>query len=293
MLHLGRVIKTKRKEAKLSREALSKGICSKEYIYLVEKGMRSPSIEITKALGNRLRADLISYINYLDAEDPITVKNIVYDFIDLRLKYNFKELAIKTKYAEQQEDFQKEPYKYEVLFNQIIIKHLNERNMENSVETISQVISTLGGTMAIEEIPDQEANELLIRYYALLCKIYEYEGYLNEEKLLLESLYKWIQPMQDQKSYQILYITVIMSYANSLYKNGDFDLGKSMIENLISFQICRHYTDKLHMSYYLLYLIKEKMGLESTVEFDRAMNLSRGFGRENDLLILTENKYIF
>lgn len=291
MLHLGRVMEAKRKQAKLSREALSVGICSKEYIYLVEKGKRSPSIEITKALGNRLNVDFESYLNYLDAEDPILVKDVIEDFVRFRQGYDFRALAEKTKFAEQQKDFKQAPYKYEVIFNKIVINHLKNRDLDRTQELIEEALSALGGSMNLESNEKDCCSEIQMRYYSLLASVYGYENQLKQEGELLKRLYKQISKKANQQSFHILYMSILMSYANYLYKVSDLPNALRVVEEIVFFQKRKSYLEKLHMTYYLLHLIQKKMGNDSSKAYDQALHLAKGLDREKDFSLLKKQIY--
>lgn len=62
ILFIGKVIKNFRKQKKLSQLELSEGICSKDYLYAIEKGKHEPSLYILERLSKRLNVDLFEYL---------------------------------------------------------------------------------------------------------------------------------------------------------------------------------------------------------------------------------------
>jgi DNA-binding XRE family transcriptional regulator len=55
MNRIGNVIKEFRCKFDMSRKELSANICSEKYVYLIEKGERSPSTDITVAFSDKRR----------------------------------------------------------------------------------------------------------------------------------------------------------------------------------------------------------------------------------------------
>lgn len=49
---IGKVIKEHRDIVGMSRKTLSEDICTEKYIYLIEKGKRTPSANVIKLLGD-------------------------------------------------------------------------------------------------------------------------------------------------------------------------------------------------------------------------------------------------
>ncbi len=74
---IGSVIKEYRKRKKISRKSLADGLCSEKYIYLIEKGERTPSAEMSALLGDKLGIDLFEYYEYVDCIDPIDVNQAI------------------------------------------------------------------------------------------------------------------------------------------------------------------------------------------------------------------------
>lgn len=60
MNHIGNVIKTLRCNLGLAAIDTAKDICTEKYLYLIEKGERIPSVEITRFIGTRLGTDLFA-----------------------------------------------------------------------------------------------------------------------------------------------------------------------------------------------------------------------------------------
>ncbi len=50
----------------MSRKELAENICSEKYLYLIEKGDRTPSSEITRLLGDKVGVDIFKYYAVYD-----------------------------------------------------------------------------------------------------------------------------------------------------------------------------------------------------------------------------------
>lgn len=74
MNHIGNVIKEYRSLIGMSRNDIAKNICTEKYVYLIEKGQRTPSADMTRLLGDNLGIDLFEYYQYLDCINPIEVR---------------------------------------------------------------------------------------------------------------------------------------------------------------------------------------------------------------------------
>ncbi len=73
---LGIIIKNLRTKKGLTQKTLAEGICSKEYIYLLEKGKRIPSAYILELLSLKLNENLTSYL--MNTKDPVFCKELLF-----------------------------------------------------------------------------------------------------------------------------------------------------------------------------------------------------------------------
>lgn len=71
MKHIGEIIHYYRIRAGISQKKLAGDFCSPKYVYLIEKGFRVPSTQFLKYFSDKLGADLLGIIPFLDSEDPV------------------------------------------------------------------------------------------------------------------------------------------------------------------------------------------------------------------------------
>lgn len=113
MGHIGQIIHIYRKKKKLSRAALADGICSDKYVYLIEKGDRTPSVEILHLFGERLRVDFFEYYPYLDCQDPIEVHELTGKIRQFFRRYDYRSMKQLLPRLEKAPDFARPPWRYE------------------------------------------------------------------------------------------------------------------------------------------------------------------------------------
>lgn len=117
MGHIGKIIEEYRNKSKMSRSALAVNICSEKYIFLIEKGKRTPSSIMLKQLSQRLGVDLFEYYKYLDCIDPTAVRDYMKVFHNYRMKNYTEELKKETEAAMNLPDFKNKPWSYEIQLN--------------------------------------------------------------------------------------------------------------------------------------------------------------------------------
>lgn len=119
MNHIGSVINKIRCSLDVSRNKISKNICSEKYLYLIEKGDRTPSAEILRLFSNKLGVDLFEYYHFLDCADPIQVCDGIKLFNLYRRVADFGTLKNLSDDMASLPDFQRAPWKYELDVNRI------------------------------------------------------------------------------------------------------------------------------------------------------------------------------
>lgn len=143
MNQIGTIIRYYREINALSREKLSEGICSPKYLYLIEKGERTPSNAILAKFGERMNTNLFEYYSYLECDDPIIVKKIIEDFSLHRRHLDYDWLALYQDIGESVPDFNKIPWKFEVGFNKallkLVVEHKSSEAARDILDTISQM----------------------------------------------------------------------------------------------------------------------------------------------------------
>lgn len=165
MNHIGSIVNEFRNMLHLTRKELSAGICSEKYLYMIEKGDRTPSTEVMRRLGDRMGVDIFKYYEYLDCAEPIQVCSFIERFYRYRLESDFNAILEDTEKASQIKDFRNVPWRYEIKINQLMLKVLCEND---PIRTIPVLIDT------ITEIKQKEADSnSLASLYVLLSTCYQ------------------------------------------------------------------------------------------------------------------------
>jgi transcriptional regulator with XRE-family HTH domain len=112
MNHIGKIIKEYRCMMNMTRKDLAKNICTENYIYLIEKGKRSPSSDMLILLGDRLGVDMSQYHKFLDCLNPIKVYEIIQKLATCQRNTDFYAVQKIVQAAMKLPDFKHKPWAY-------------------------------------------------------------------------------------------------------------------------------------------------------------------------------------
>lgn len=168
------VIRNFRELLGLSRNELSHQICSEKYLYLIETGKRSPSSQLLYTFSDRLNEDLFLYYRYLDCKDPISVCRLINKFNFCRQKGDYILLKELNSKAKKTPDFKKNPWKYEIIVNDLSIKVFLENKYEESIREMCEILTDI----SVHHIE----NKSQIRLYILLSTCYAILGDIEKSE---------------------------------------------------------------------------------------------------------------
>lgn len=151
MAYIGQVIQKLRVNRKLSRNTLSNGICTEKYLYLIEKGQRTPSSEVSHLLSARLGVDLFQYYEYLDCIEPIYVHDAINKLNAYRRTTNFSESIVLIRELALHPDFQKPPYSYELEVDKLGYRMFIKNEYVDAIEDIISLIDSIDNKYSEEE----------------------------------------------------------------------------------------------------------------------------------------------
>jgi transcriptional regulator with XRE-family HTH domain len=149
--YIGQVIQKLRVNRKLSRNTLSNGICTEKYLYLIEKGQRTPSSEVSHLLSARLGVDLFQYYEYLDCIEPIYVHDAINKLNAYRRTTNFSESIVLIRELALHPDFQKPPYSYELEVDKLGYRMFIKNEYVDAIEDIISLIDSIDNKYSGEE----------------------------------------------------------------------------------------------------------------------------------------------
>ncbi len=151
MAYIGQVIQKLRVNRKLSRNTLSNGICTEKYLYLIEKGQRTPSSEVSHLLSARLGVDLFQYYEFLDCIEPIYVHDAINKLNAYRRTTNFSESIVLIRELALHPDFQKPPYSYELEVDKLGYRMFIKNEYVDAIEDIISLIDSIDNKYSEEE----------------------------------------------------------------------------------------------------------------------------------------------
>lgn len=236
MNYIGNIIHEFRNILPLTRKELCAGICSEKYLYMIEKGIRTPSTEVTRLLSDRLGVDIFKYYEYLGCAEPIKVCNFIERFYRHRMESNFDAVLEDTEKASQLKDFRKIPWLYEIKVNQLMLRVLSENDY---LQTIPILIDT------IAEIQQKRANRnVLAGLYVLLSTCYQMDRDMVNAKKAVALAYEWVSGRQGMAKYIQISSAIRLNKITIHYLSEDFD---EVIKNALALI---EYEDELHFKGY-------------------------------------------
>lgn len=259
-MQIGRIIKIKRLEKGISQQKLSEGICSKEYVYLVENGKRQPSVEIIRAFSIRLDTDFFEYMPYLDYQEPIVVYDFMKSFEDMKTHRNYKGLHEKCLAAATHPDFQKGELVHELEYNRIIYKFAEDENLDEAYDAIQKALASIGCS---NEIKDCDLSLCHIKYYNLLAIYHNMIEDYETQYQILSKLYKIVNVKRVFNGYDIHYMSIALNFANTLLVRKDYSEVMTICKDILSFETT-FLNKKKHLVYYLMGMAQKGLGQDGS-----------------------------
>lgn len=252
----------------MTRSELAQGICSEKYVYMIEKGDRSPFADIIRMISNRLGVDLFDYYDYLDCEDPILVEENMRIINNLKAKGSFLKLKEVCEGAMQHNDFRKRPWKYELDLSHTAYKVLSEGNYEEGIEEIKDKLEK------IEKIFLEDV--IGANYYLLLGTAYQMAAdYDNAHKINLK-LREIVSGKEKIMSFSQVIIGSKINTITLLFYIKDFE--GMLAESLALFEYqkeCGNYEQVIHTYFYLAYAYLENGDKKTSLKyFKKGMYIS-------------------
>ena len=254
MNNIGNVIMKFRSITGMSRKELSDGICSEKYIYMIEKGERTPSAGLARRLGDKMGVDLFIYYEYLDCEDPISVHSIIKKFNKYRRENSLKLLDEVTKEAMRLPDFKKKPWLYEIEFNYYMKKVLSDGDFLNSICKIQEIINNLE--------QDNSNYICIINFYVLLSTCYQMALDLENAKKTIIVANEKISGLENITRYEQVFTSVKISKIIMHYQTGELDcvIEEGLNLNKYEIETCCH--ERSHYTQFYLAFAFYQSGLE-------------------------------
>lgn len=256
MNYIGHVIEKYRYKMGISRKELAENICTEKYVYLIEKGKRSPSADMVNLLGDKLGIDLFDYYQYLDCINPIDVRDNINKFNMYRAKSDFSKIKEVTDSALRLPDFHSKPWIYEVEFNKISYMVFSEQRYDESIIELENFINNIE--------PRYSNSTIVANAYVLISSCYQLTGDLLRAKDVISSAYEIIKNKNKNEKYEQVIISIKISSITMHYLlnelNEVIDEGIELLEyqyKVNSYERAHYTFFYLGFAYYKLELYDE------------------------------------
>lgn len=244
MNNIGVVINELRCNLGMSRKELAKDICTEKYVYLIEKGKRAPSSDMTNAFSARLGENLFEYYQYFGCINPVAVCKMVKRFNLYRRTGKYHEIQKITEEALNIPDFHLEPWVYEIEVNRICYMVFAKQNYLGAIDEIKAVLKEI-------KLKHYE-GESVTNLYVLLSTCYQATQRIEEAKCIVELAYESIRNKKNDNRYLQSTISVYLNKMTLYYYSCEY---KKVIQTglkLLQIQMEEDVYERAHYTYFYL-----------------------------------------
>lgn len=280
LTQIGKLFYFFRKQHKLSREQFCEHICSPKYIYLIEKGERTPSIQVLEALSFKHGIEFNDYLLFIDYGNPFLIKDTLDQMDNLMIKRNFSALRQITEAAQSTEEFSTPPFNHRIAFNFAWLLVNETKEYGKAIELLNEILNQLGSS-TLNPTPDSYPNfRPLLRSHGLLAICTIQEGDLLSGLTQLQMVYNQLLSRRYLESLKSTFISVALNLCYALSLNKNFDQTKAISHDLIEFQKKINHLDRLHLSfshlghalYHLGHFDESKLWLQKSIQLATALD---------------------
>lgn len=273
MRSIGCVIEEYRCRLGMSRKELSENICTEKYVYLIEKGKRSPSADMVSLFEDKLGVDLFDHYQYMDCVNPIAVREKMNQFNMYRVKSDFTKIKEATDIALDLPDFHCKPWVYEVEVNKISFMVFVEQRYDEAIIKLNSFLNDIE--------PKYSMSVLIANAYILLSSCYQLTGDLLSAKGAVASAYEIVSNKNENERYEEVITSVRISSMTMHYLFGEFHEVIHEGRELFQYQYKLNSYERAHYTFFYLAFAYYKTGV-----YDEAIEcFKKGF-----YLLLIDNK---
>lgn len=246
MGHIGTIIERCRQVVGMSRKELSENLCSEKYIYLIEKGQRTPSANLLKLMGDRMGVYLFGFYMYLDCADPLEVREKMRFFHMCRINLDFKSLKNASEEAEKMGDFHNKPWCFEIQLNNIYYLAFEEKKCKEAYLQL-EILLNEAKSYGVTDI-------FLLNAYTLMTTCSLVMGDVNTAKNSAQYAYEIMQNNHNVELYEQMLTKVTINLMGAHYLNNEFDDVIERGRELINIKQKRDSYGKIHFIHLLMAL---------------------------------------
>lgn len=215
MNHIGNVIKEVRCNLVMSRNELSDNICSEKYLYLIERGDRTPSTEILRRFSIKLGTDLFDYYQFLDCIDPIKVCESINQFETYQRDADFVSLKKFSDRISVLPDFKNKPWIYEIEANKIAHMLFVEHKCNEAITYTEEILSKIE--------PKYSEKEFVLKLYVILSTCYQIMNDVAKAKQTISTANQIVTNKRNIKSYNQRVVSLKLNTMTLCHLCGEYD----------------------------------------------------------------------
>lgn len=281
MNHIGNVIKSYRKILGMSRADLSENICSEKYVYLIEKGERTPSADMVRQYGDRMGVDLFDHYQYLDCINPVSVRETIKKLSLCQRKTDFDAARKIMEEAAQLPDFRKKPWIYELEANRLGYMVFVENKFEEAISCANRILQNMESKYL--------NSGYIVNLYILLSTCYQIRGDLVNAKRATLAAYDIIRPKYNIEKYDQVIVSIRLNLLTLYYLSGELDKAIHEGKELIQYQYEHNSYARIHFAYAFLAFSYYKTGAydEAFLYFGQAVYVLMAYYNPIDVQYIT------
>ncbi len=256
-MNIGELIREYRNRLGLSQAELAENICSVKYIYLIEKGERTPSTVLLSLFSEKLHTDLCAMYPYLGCLQPIEVRETMVLFEKYKRQSDFESLKKLTEQKKGMPDFQCAPWVYDIEINQFCYSILAGGKAREAIAGLKKALE------------DKAAAGMRIyqraQLYSLLSICYHM---INDGENSFKAVSHANMLMEDKRhmlSCRQVLITVKINYLFACEQQKQYEELIAQGLDLLDYQQENNSYERIHYTCFLLALAYHRLG-----ENDRA-----------------------
>ncbi len=235
MKNIGKVIRFYREELSMTREELSRDICSEKYIYLIEKGERTPSTLVLDQILTRLNVPLQKYMLFLNHDDPITVMKLIDEGEEALINHDFKRLETIYLDAINHNESDVFPFNIYLDMSWAMINSLGKKNFLETKSFLEEKFSSIIDFHHLAHIDTLSAPYIrVLNLYAIICaELEDFDLALN----IFMRIREHVEKHSNIYGFKDLYIIISLNLVKFYHEKENYDeliiLGEEIHKKMI------------------------------------------------------------
>lgn len=294
MTHIGVLIAYFRKMNRMTKEALADGVCSSKYIYLIEKGERTPSLEIVRALELKLNVQFEDFIPYANCKNIYEVKMYMDKFWMLRTRTNYIELEKTLAQASELSDFRDTFWHIEIEYNQIWLLLMKEQESLKAEFLILKLLDRLKVDLMKPNLDKYWNSDITYRLLNALAVSKAISCGPSEANKIYGQFFDELSKRKNLNAFKELFISATVNYIKCLQLEERHQEANELLGTLTGFQYGQKLLDRLHLTHFLSAVSLYETGdiINARLSFEKAVCSALSNERVEELRILLQQSHV-